>query len=990
MPDEAEHSTLFLVLQLLPGKDNMNLKRARLRDAIVLSLAASAISVTGSAFAQATTQAEPQQTEQAQNAKTLDAIVVTGSRIKSQTFTASSPITEVAGEEFKTYGATTVEDLVNQYPQLDLAFDNFENNGSYGHATVSMRGLGPERTLTLVNGRRLPASRNEVTDPSIIPAAMIKRVDILSGGASAIYGADAVAGVVNFVLDDNFEGISANFGYSAYQHNNDNKEIQDLNAAKGFPFPTGNSGFGGISRSADIVMGGSFAENRGHAVGWITMRKNEALYHGERDYSSCSVSFDAASCGGSGTADPGRFLVNKYENGKTVPWPKGTNANYIWNGSKYVNGSYVYNYAPINFYQRPDKRVTAGLMANYEVNQHFNPYVEAMFLERTSDMQIAESGAFGVPVIADCNNPIIGTLCADSGVTTAQTRITMYKRNVEGGPRQHSSTDKTSRITVGVKGDLFGSWTYDVAGVFGKTETTDIGRNDFLISRISAAALGCNSAMYGTFSGCKPYEIWKDNISGEAAAAMAGTSFAIYKTSFRALSAEANGELNFGFPSANGENIGLAVGLERRDNSYTTDYDTDSRAGNFAGAGAADLPVNASNSVLDLFMEAALPIFVGDGMFNRLDASLGYRYSDDDTSGTYDTYKLGLSGMFFDSKLLVRSGYNRAVRSPGLNDLYYPQRIALNGGGTDLCAGANPAYTAAQCAKTGVPGALYGNVPANPANQYNMKTGGNPNLGPEVADTYTLGFALEPIKDLNMSLDYYNVKIKGAIAGIGYNTIQILCMEQDLYCNRIKRDTSAGQNDLWIGLSTDPNTGHVVNLPDNIGIYQRNGLDMSIGYSFDLGPGRVRTSLAGNYVLKDFTQSLASEPSTAYDCAGLVNDTRLCQTPEWRHIASVRYSWDRYDAGFRWRHVGKMDYNDVDGTPLSDVIWLGRGVKAFNYLDLSGSVSVGPAVVTLGLNNVFDKEPPFVGSSGLAANANAMGGYDQVGRYIFGSISVKF
>lgn len=971
----------------------MNLKRAKLRDAIVFSLAVGAITLagTGAAFAQSEPQAQPAATSQTQEAKTLDAITVTGSRIKSQTFTASSPITEVNAEEFRLSGATTVEDLVNQYPQVDLSFDNFANNGSYGHATVSMRGLGPERTLTLVNGRRLPASRNEISDPSIIPAAAVKRVDILSGGASAIYGADAVAGVVNFVLNDKFEGVSLTYGYSAYQHNNDNKEMQALNEAKGFPYPTGDSGFDGISRSADLVVGSSFADDRGHAMGWLTWRENDALYQGQRDYSACSVWFDTPTCGGSGTADPGRFSVAQYANGAVVPWAPGKNANYVYNGSGYVNGSYVYNYAPINFYQRPDKRMTAGFMASYDVNEHFTPYIEAMFLERTSDMQIAESGAFGVPVVMDCNNPLIGTLCADAGVTTPQTRVTMYKRNVEGGPRAHSSDDSSHRITAGVRGYILDStWSYDASAVFGHTSTTDIGKNDFLISRIAAAANGCISSTYGTFPGCQPWNIWTDSITPESAAAMAGTSFSIYKTSYRALSAEANGYLSWSFPSAGGEEIGLAVGMERRDYSYSTEYDGDSRAGNFAGAGAADLPVDARNTVTDYFAEAALPIYVGEGMFNRFDASLGYRYSDDETSGTYDTYKIGLSAMFWDSKLLARAGYNRAVRSPGLNDMYYPQRIALSGSGTDLCAGPTPAYTAAQCAQAGVPTALYGLVPANPANQYNQKTGGNPNLGPEVADTYTVGFAIEPIKDLNLSLDWYSVEIEGAIAGIGYNTIQILCMEQGLYCDRIKRDASSGQYDLWVGLATDPNAGHVVNLPGNIGVYKRSGLDLSVSYSFDLGPGRLNTSLAGNYVLKDFTQTLAAEPSTAYDCKGLINDTYMCQSPKWRHIASARYSWDRYTAGMRWRHISGMDYNDVDGSPLSDVIWIGDGVPSFNYIDLSGSVSFGPAVVTLGVNNVLDKEPPFVGDSGLAANANALGGYDQVGRYVFGSISLKF
>ncbi|MCD9027522.1 TonB-dependent receptor [Luteimonas sp. BDR2-5] len=964
----------------------MKLKRNKLRDAIAFSLAASAVVLAGTGSALAQDAAEQP------TATSLDTVTVTGTRIKSQTFTSSSPITEIDAEEFKAFGATTVEDLVNQYPQLDMSFDNFQNNPSYGHATISMRGLGPQRTLTLVNGRRLPASRNEITDPSIVPAAMIKRVDILSGGASAVYGADAVAGVVNFILDDKFEGVSVNFGWSAYQHDNDNKEIQALNEEAGFPYPTGNSGFDGISKNADIVVGGSFGDTAGHAVGWLTWRENDALFHSQRDYSACSVWYDEPLCGGSGTADPGRFTVNEYVNGAVRPWPTGTNANYVWNGSGYENGFPLYNYAPVNFFQRPDKRVTAGFMGSYEINEHFEPYIEALFLERRSDMQIAESGAFGVPVVVACDNPLIGSLCADAGVTTDQTQVTLWKRNVEGGPRITSSDDTSYRFVAGLRGAWFdSSWSYDVSATFGRTKTTSIGKNDFLITRIAAGALGCTDPVYGTFPGCSLYDVWNDNISQEAADALAGTSFGIYKTSYSALSAVADGYIGWGFPSADGEEIGLAVGMERRKYTFATEYDGDSAAGNFAGAGAADLPVNASNTVNDFFLEAALPIYVGDGAFNRLDASLGYRYSDDETSGNYDTYKAGLSSSFLDNKLLVRAGYNRAVRAPSLNNLYYTQRIAL-GGNADLCSGPNPAYTAEQCARTGLPTSAYGHVPPSPANQYYALLGGNPSLEPETADTYTVGFAIEPIENLNLALDWYNIEIKGAIAGIGYDNIQILCMEQELYCDRINRDGRAGQYDLWIGLASDPQSGHIINTPGNIGVYERTGIDLTASYSFNLGPGRLATSLAGSYVLKDFTQTLAGEPSTAYDCKGLVNTAQACQSPKWRHVASARYSWDRYSATLRWRHVGGMDYKDVDGNQLSDIIWLGNGVSSYNYLDLSGSASIGSALLTLGVNNVLDKAPPFVGDAEGTwdGNANTLPGYDAVGRYVFGSIELKF
>src|SRR5690606_7650278 len=156
---------------------------------------------------------------------------------------------------------------------LDLNFDNFMNNGATGYATASLRGMGASRTLTLVNGRRLPPGGSETTDLSIIPAAAVKRVDVLTGGASAVYGADAVAGVVNFLLDEDFEGLNVNVGWSAYQHDNDNRYIQGLMDEAGYDYPTGDSGFDGVSKNIDVVVGAPFgAEDRGHVMGWLTWR----------------------------------------------------------------------------------------------------------------------------------------------------------------------------------------------------------------------------------------------------------------------------------------------------------------------------------------------------------------------------------------------------------------------------------------------------------------------------------------------------------------------------------------------------------------------------------------------------------------------------------------------------------------------------------------------------------------------------------------------
>lgn len=953
----------------------MKLKHSKLRQAIVLSIVTSG-AFTGAAYAQ-----DAAQTQQATN---LDNVTVTGSRIKSQTMTSSSPITEISGETFQQNGATKVEDLVNQYPQLDLSFDNFENNPSTGYATVSLRQLGAARTLTLVNGRRMPAGTSESTDLSIIPAAMVKRVDVLSGGASAVYGADAVAGVVNFVLDDEFEGASINFGYSGYQHDNDNKGAQAAEQAAGFASPNGNTGLDGLSRNFDLVVGGAFGDS-GHAVGWLTYRKNDALTQDARDYSACSLSSSSGACAGSGTADPANFYVLNGDAGY-----------YKSNGAGgFTSGRNLYNFAPENYYQRPDERYTAGFMAKYEVNEHFTPYAEAMFVDRKSSMQIAESGIFANGLVSvPCSASYASSLCDAAGLTSGDTLETyIFKRNVEGGPRITQTDTTTYRVTAGVKGDIAGSWSYDAYALYGATHSTTTGYNDFLTSKALAAATNCgDDPNYPSYDGCSFYDVWSGNIDPEVAKSLAGTSFSVIDTELKSLSAYATGNLGFGLPWANGEELSAVVGLERRITTFSTAHDEDSLEGNFAGAGSASQNVNASEGVTDYYTEVAVPLVVtGGGLFNRLDASLGYRHSEYELSGGANTYKIGLSASFLDNKLLVRGGYNRAIRAPGLNDLFYPSGVALDGT-NDFCAGANPEYTVEQCERAGVPASAYGTVPANAAEQYYGLTGGNADLKPEVADTYTFGVAYEPIKNLNLAVDWYSIKIKDAIESIGFDTIQKLCMTEDLYCDLIHRNQNNGRYDLYLG-SPSTSSGYIVDLAQNIGVEKREGIDFNVGYSFDLGPGRVNTSFVGTYVLKAYSQSVAADASTGYDCKGLINTE--CFTPKWRHIASAHYSWDRFDVGLRWRFIGSTEYKDeFTGERLTSNTYISGhgGIGDYNYFDLSGNINLGAATWTIGINNIADKEPPMVGYSGgiNSGTSNAMDGYDQVGRYFFTSLSFKF
>lgn len=963
----------------------MKLRRNTLRDAIALALAVGATSIAAAMPAAAQ---EPPPTEPPV-ATSLDTVTVTGTRLRSQTMTAASPVSEIQAEEFRFSGATSVEDLVNQYPQLNLNFDNFQNNGSTGYATVDLRSLGPQRTLALVNGRRIPKGLGETPDISIIPAALVRRVDILTGGASAVYGSDAIAGVVNFLLDDEFDGVSVNFGYSAYQHDNDNGYLPALMDAQDFEYPTGGSGFDGIAKNIDVAVGSAFGDG-GHAVAWATWRKNEPLLQGQRDYSSCALNNAGTACGGSATADPGNFYIfapsiNPNAGFYALPSASGT-----WAEAD----PYLYNYAPVNYFQRPDQRFTAGTSISYAINEHFEPYVESMFVSRKSATQIAASGAFFTDVSVTCDTDVIGTMCADLGITDDEFTVYVAKRNVEGGPRITASESTNYQITTGLRGAINDSWSYDASFSYGRTSTTTESINDFITTRVRDGILGCPT---GSFDGCIPYEVWTDSITAEQAEALQGVGIVNYRTDMTVFNAYATGDLGFGLPAANGEQVSLVVGAEYRNESYERVADTNMATGNFTGLGGPTTTLLAPDlRVEEVFLESNVPLVVGSGALSRIDMQFGYRYSDYNTSGGVDTYKVGLGANFLDNRFRLRAGFNRAIRAPNINELYTAQQIAL-WAGSDPCAGATPEYTAAQCALTGVTAAQYGNIASNPAGQYNQFVGGVTTLTPETANTYTVGFAANPIDNLDLSVDYYDIEIEEAIGPIGARNIIDICAlnGDENMCALIRRN--AGTGDLFRG--SDPAvSGMVTNLNENLGGYRVRGLDLTAAYAMELGVGRLSTSFNGNYLLEREISPLQGDQTVAFDCAGRINPQ--CQntapfiaTPEWRHIATARYAFDRYTLSLRWRYIGEMDYEDKNGNALTTDVFLrddGK-LKAYNYIDLSGSMQLGDyATWTLGVNNVADREPPMVGGSLAPANANAVGGYDQVGRYVFTSVAFKF
>ena len=258
---------------------------------------------------------------------TIQEVVVTGSRISTPNMTSISPVTAIAAEDIAATGKMRVEDIINQLPQAMAAQGSTISNGSTGTATVDLRGLNAKRTLVLINGRRLmpgnpdtaPGVNSGAPDLNQIPKALIERVEVLTGGASSVYGADAVAGVVNFILNTRFEGVKVEGNYSFYNHENDNP-VADVVRTRGYELPKSDINTG-YSKDFSFVMGSNFADDRGNATFYATYTDVKPILQAEFDYSACTFnSGDVFTCGGSGTTDPPRMRARNPVTGELTPY----------------------------------------------------------------------------------------------------------------------------------------------------------------------------------------------------------------------------------------------------------------------------------------------------------------------------------------------------------------------------------------------------------------------------------------------------------------------------------------------------------------------------------------------------------------------------------------------------------------------------------------------------------------------------------------------
>ncbi|MFN3229029.1 MAG: TonB-dependent receptor domain-containing protein [Asticcacaulis sp.] len=940
-------------------------------------------------------------------------VVVTGSRIRMPNIQAISPITTVGAEEIKSQGVTRTEDLINSLPQAFAGQGSFYSNGSSGTATVNLRGLGAARTLVLVNGRRLGpgTAGGSAADLNFIPSALVKRVDIVTGGASTVYGSDAIAGVVNFLMNDKFEGLQLQATASQYMHKNDNTEAQAANRVSGFALPEENV-TDGKTNEFSIVFGGGFDDGRGHITAYATYNTNEAVLQANRDYSACSLTGgDKFVCGGSGTANPARV-------GNFQVTGSGASATLVPRAP-----AYLYNFGPTNYYMRPAERYTLGSFATYKINDHAEAYGEFMFMSGSSTAQIAPGGIFASTQTINCDNAFataqqLATMCgANAGSATANFRGVVARRNVEGGGRQSAFTNSNYRLVTGMRGEIVDGWTYDAyMSYFSVTATQDT-LNYFMTPRITNALIArkdasgkivCQSVIDGTDPACVPYNLFSaGGVTAEALSYLQAPGGNKGVSNEKILSLSFAGDLGqYGFKTPWAETgIGVAFGFESRKNSADFRADYLSKAGLLSGSGGAAPDVSGKISVKEFYGEARIPIAENRPGVENLSLELGFRSSDYELSGKLDNYKIGLEYAPF-SQLRTRASFQRASRAPNINELFTPQVVGLDGS-TDPCAGTAAQLAAAgmtreKCARTGVTAAQYGNIEANPAAQYNGLGGGNTKVKPEVSDTLALGFVAQPdfVPGLTVSVDYFDIKVEDFIGGVGADLAITRCADTGnaYFCGLIKRDANGS---LFLS-----EQGYIINTTLNVGSLQTKGVDFNADYSTSLDflgfgdLGDVKLSLVGTLLQEYKTQPLPGDPS--YDCAGYFGSKCGTPNPEWRHKARVTWNTPFKDLAIsaQWRHFSSVDLDATSEDAQLKDVGLRRKtdlkIGAYNYVDLSASMSImDNYTIRGGINNVFDRDPPIIGdgNGGPAGpyNGNTFAQvYDVLGRYAYVTLTAKF
>lgn len=935
----------------------------------------------------------------------IEQIVITGTRLERANLETMSPIVQLEAEAIEMTGLTRIEDVLQQIPQVSLYQNSGLSNASDGTATADLRVLGANRTLVLVDGRRLPigSPRSDwfAADLNFIPSALVKRVDILTGGASAMYGSDAVAGVINFIMKDDLDGVHLDYLAAQYRHENSGRITSVLAEERGFNYATGASNDGDTS-DLTLSLGTNIDEGRGNVTAYATYRDITAITQAQRDYSACALQTTqtgARECGGSDFNAAGSFYAPFYPPGYNVV------------GTDFVpwSSASLYNYAPPTYFQRPDERYTAGAFAHYDVSDRITLFTQLMYMDDRTVVQYAPALASYRGNIYCDENTFLSTQQIDAlgcvaGNGDVAQNVVIRRRNVEGGPRGGDLQHSTYRGLFGARGDINETWSYEASYQYAEVDMDNEYDNLLNRARIRLALdpvllnpndpnspVVCRATRDAGDTRCVPWNIWQTGGVTSVATDYLDERYSedgsSDQTVFTAFARGNLGDYGMRSPWAN-DGIDVVIGYEHREENLVFTPGVTAQA-----VGAAVPPADGGYKVDDYFFEAGIPILQGRNLVKDLSVEVGYRYSDYNTDVTPDTYKIAASWSI-DDQVMLRASVQHAVRAANIVELFAPMVRGFFPMLSDPCAGvvlaggvsgsgvSGRGFTFAECARSGVSRAVWdaGGPESAPARTYNYVSGGNSNLNPEDSDTYSAGVVLRPqlLEGLTVAVDYYDIDIEDVVWFIDPETMLVQCIRNDVFCTNVHRGE---EETLWLG---EPGPTNGVEAPRvNAALFRVKGIDMEATYTFDIG-GLGSMNLTNVFAWIDSWEMEQYPGAVVERCEGVYGGVCSPPTPEVRNRFTTAWTtpWN-FSVQVTWRHTSGVD-QVYTTTPVD--------IHDADYVDLGGTwTATDWLTARIGVNNLFDIDPPIIDTGAAFGNGNTIpGNYDHLGQYWFLGASMRF
>ncbi|MCL1123910.1 TonB-dependent receptor domain-containing protein [Shewanella surugensis] len=908
--------------------------------------------------------------EAEEKAAKVERISVTGSRIKRSDMETASPVTVIDASAIQALGSASIDGVLQQLTASGGGMTSATtNNGGRGNATVNLRGLGEERTLVLVNGRRMIPSGTGATstvDLNTIPVSMVERIEVLKDGASATYGSDAIAGVVNIILKRDFEGFQFNAQTGMTEHGDGDETIID--ATIGNSFDKGNlvmniqytkrgetgqadRGFsscpyGEADGGTSLYCGGSATSLGGHIRGDKNFQINKS---GVDKFGKPTYQAGDAGFYGYYYDDTDGNLQYAYNDDSATPanlsGRGGTYHNYIDSGE----GNDRFNYNEYSYLYTPLERINLTTSGTYELFDSVTFFAEAMYSKRWTNQQMAPEpvgvefaynpiGGNGIDIDIDGTNSYhqAGWMSADFGDLVQTGEMVDYSRRLlESGTRNFSQSVDTIRIVAGLEGEFDNGWTWDFALNKGRNDATSTTENLHNMTAIT------NDIISGSFDPVK-----QTSWSGANLAEYNYTAVEKTYTEMDIYSANLSGDI-MELPA--GE-LAFATGVSHRKESAGKTPDPITAQG--LGSDDREEATSGSYTVKAAYVELAVPLLSDLPLAEQVDLSAAIRYFDYNTFGDDNTWKLGLTWKVNDS-IMLRGVRSTAFRAPSVDELY---------------GGAGNSYSFISHA-------------ASSFSQAQVTVGGSADLKPEEANITTLGVVLQPsfLENFSATVDYFDIDITNAITELDADYIANLCVSDS---GQLQNTNDVVCQDAGVRVGTDT---RIIfdNRLRNVGGESTTGFDINMAYTFE-GLGldwRINsdTTIITSYETTD-------QNGTVTDYAGkITSSSDIGGYAKYKSNLDLRTAGDDWSATYQIRYIDGME--SMSGA--CDTGCYGAETDAVFYHNLSGTYILNETVsFGAGVNNLFDQEPEYY--TGYNSANTSPGIYDVLGRYYYLRGTVRF